>query len=156
MGLPGECTEAHATGAEAGADAFHALHLIQGQRRRSQLELEQIAEGRDRTVLQQGLVGREVVVTGTGLDRRMERLGHLGAVEVILATGAVLHETHELELAAVQLGESLGVQRQGFIRQLGQGHARHTTGSTGEGGIDHVGTEADGLENLCAVVARQQ
>ena len=46
------------------ADAFNALHLIQRQRRRRHLELQQIAKRHHRTVLQQRFVGGEMVVAG--------------------------------------------------------------------------------------------
>ncbi|CAI8167448.1 MAG: Uncharacterised protein [Synechococcus sp. CC9902] len=43
MGLTGESTKAHATRAEALADALHTLHLIQGNRCWRKPELHQIA-----------------------------------------------------------------------------------------------------------------
>ena len=86
----------------------------------------------------------------------MERLGHLRAVEVVFTAGAVLHEAHELKLAAVELREGFGMQRQRFIGQLREGHPRHTAGGAGKGGADHVRSETDGLKNLSAVIARQQ
>ena len=110
VGFPRQRAEAHATGAETLAEAFCALHLIQGQRRWGQLELQQISKRRDRPVLQQGFVGGEMVVARPGLHRRMQGLGHVGTVEVVLAAGAVLHKAHELELAAVELREGLGMK----------------------------------------------
>ena len=156
MGLSRESTEAHPTGAEAGADAFHALHLIQRQRSRRHLELQQIAKRHHRTVLQQRLVSGEMVVAGALGQSLVERLGQFRVVAVILRSVAVLNKTHELELAAIQLGERLGMHRQSFVRQFGKGHASHTAGRAAEGGVDHIGTEADRLEDLCAVVAGQQ
>ena len=118
MGLAGERPKAHATGAEAGADALNALDLINRQRRWGRLELEQVAQGGDGPVFQQRLVGGEVVVTGTSLHRSVESLGHLRAVEVVLPASAVLHKAHELELGAVEFGEGLGMQAQGFTGQI--------------------------------------
>ena len=86
----------------------------------------------------------------------MQGLGHLRTVEVVFTTGAVLHKTHELELAAVEFGEGLGVKGQGFARQFGQAQARHTAGGAFEGQFDQVGADADGLEDLGPVVAGQQ
>ena len=122
MGLSGEGPEAHATGAEAAADALHALHLVQGKGRGGGLELQQVAQGGHRPVLEQCLVGGEVVVARARLNGGMEGLGHLGAVEVVLAAGAVLHEAHELELGAIELGEGLGVEAQGLAGEIGRAH----------------------------------
>ena len=110
MGLARQRAKAHATGAEPAAQAFDTFHLIEGQRRRRQLELQQVPQGRDRAVLQQRFVGGEMVVTRPGLHRRMQGLGHVRAVEVVLTPRAVLHEAHELQLAAVQLREGLGME----------------------------------------------
>ena len=44
----------------------------------------------------------------------MQGFGHLRAVEVELATGAVLHKAHELQLGAVQFRKGLGMEGQGF------------------------------------------
>ena len=156
MGLTGKRTEAHAAGAETGAEALHTLHLIEGQGRLRQLELQQIAQRRYRAVLQQGFIGGEMVVTRSGLYRRMQRLRHLGSVEVVFTTGAVLHKSHELELAAIQLWEGLGVERQRLVGQLHQGHAGDTAGRAAEGGVDHISTKADRLKNLSAVIAGKQ
>ena len=86
----------------------------------------------------------------------MEGLGHLRAVEVVLTASAVLHKAHELELGAVELGEGLGVEAEGFTGQLRQAQARHPAGGALEGLLDQVGTDADRLEDLGAVIAGQQ
>ena len=156
MGLAGEGTQAHATGAEAGTDALDALHLVdrQGHRRRS--ELQQVAQGRHGPVLEQGFVGGEVVVARAGLDGGMEGLGHLRAVEVVFATGAVLHKAHELELGAIEFWESLGVEGQGFTGQIAEAQARHPAGGAAERQGNEVGANANRLKDLGAVVTGQQ
>ena len=156
MGLARQGPQAHATGAETAADAGNAFDLIQGQGHGCRPELEQVAQGRDRPVLEQGLVGREVVVTRSGRNGGMQGLGHLGAVEVVLAAGAVLHKAHELELAAVELREGLGVDRQGLAGEIGEAEARHPAGGALEGQRDQVGADADRFKDLGAVVAGQQ
>ena len=77
MGFTGQRAQAHAPGAEPLTDALHALHLIQGKRRRCSLELEQIAQRRHRTVLKQAAVGGEMVVPGPLLHSLVQGLGHL-------------------------------------------------------------------------------
>ena len=156
MGFPRQGPEAHATGAEAPAEALDGLHLIQRQWSGSEFELQQVPQSGDRPVLQQGFVGGEVVVTGAGFDSRMQGLGHLRAVEMELATGAVLHKSHELEFAAVQLGEGLGMQGEGLVGELNQGHASHTAGGSGEGDVDDIRTQTDRFEDLGTVIAGEQ
>ena len=97
-----------------------------------------------------------MVVARAGLDSRMEGLGHLRAVEVVFTTGAVLHKAHELELGAIELGERLGVEAEGFAGQLAQAQAGHAAGGAFEGQFDQVGADADRLKNLSAVVAGEQ
>ena len=156
MGFAGQSAQAHAARTEAGADAFDALHLIQGHCGGSQLELQQVPQGHHRSVFQQGLVSGEVVVTRALSHRLVQRLRQLGIVAVVLSTTAVLNEAHEFELAAVELRESLGVHRERFVRQLGQRHAGNTTGRSGEGGLHHIRSQADRFKDLSAVVAGQQ
>ena len=97
-----------------------------------------------------------MVVTGSSLDRGVESLGHLRAVEVVFATGAVLHKAHELELGAVEFGERLGVQAEGFTGQIGDRESSHPAGGASEGQIDQIGANANGLKDLSAVIAGQQ
>ena len=97
-----------------------------------------------------------MVVAGARLHRRVQGLGHLRAIEVILAASAVLHKAHEFELGAVELGEGLGVEAQGFAGQLAQAQTGHPTGGALEGQLDQVGTDADRLKDLGAVVAGEQ
>ena len=156
MGFTGQGAEAHATRAEARADALNAFHLIEGKRGGCQLELQQVPQGHDRSVLQQGLVRGEMVVARALGHCLMQCLGEFGVVAVVLSTAAVLNKTHELELASIQFGEGLGMHRQGFIGQFSQGHPRDPTGGSAEGDVDHIGTKTDRLEDLSAVVASQQ
>ena len=97
-----------------------------------------------------------MVVARAGLDGGVEGLGHLRAVEMVFAAGAVLHKAHELELAAVELRIGLGVESQGFAGQIAEAQAGHPAGGTAEGQGDQVGADADGLKDLGAVVAGQQ
>ena len=156
MGLARKGPQAHASGAKAAADALHALHLFDRQRRGRGLEFQQVPQGRDWPVLKQGFVGGEVVVAGARLDGGMQGFGHLRAIEVILAASAVLHEAHELELGAVELGEGLGMEAEGFAGQLAQAQASHPAGGATEGKLDQIGAKADGFEDLGAVIAGQQ
>ena len=48
----------------------------------------------------------------------VECLGQFRIVAVVLSPAAVLHKANELELAAVQLWERLGMHREGLVRQL--------------------------------------
>ena len=156
VGLAREGAKAHAAGAEAPADALDALYLINRQRRGGLSQLEQITQGRDRPVFEQGLVGGEVVVAGACRHGGMEGLGHLRAVEVVFTAGAVLHEAHELELGAVEFGVGFGVKGERFASEIGQAQTRHPAGGAGEGQGDQIGADADRLEDLGAVVAGQQ
>ena len=85
----------------------------------------------------------------------MKSLRHLRTVEVILTARSVLNKTHELKLAAVEFRESLGVQREGFIRKLWKRHPSNAAGRALESLLNHIGSQPDGLKNLCTVVASQ-
>ena len=75
---------------------------------------------------------------------------------MVLAAGAVLHEAHELQLGAVQLGVGLGVEAEGLAGQIGEAQSGHTARGAGEGQLDEIGADADRLKDLGAVVAGQQ
>ena len=154
MGLPRQGTKTHPTSAKSAEQTFHAFHLIEGKRSRSDLELQQITQRSNWTVLQQCFVGGKVVVSRASFHGSVQRLRHIWTVQVEFTTRAVLHKTHKFELAAVEFGESLGMQRQGFVGEFGKGHPGHTTGGAGKRHLNHVCTEADGLKNLCTVIAR--
>jgi hypothetical protein len=97
-----------------------------------------------------------VVVAGARRHGGVQGLGHVRVVEVELAAGAVLHEAHELELGAVELGVGLGMEGQGLAGQILEAEAGDPAGGAGEGQIDQIGADADGLEDLGAVVAGEQ
>ena len=156
MGFTGQSAKAHATGAEALANAFHTLHLIQGHRCWRQLELHQITQSHHRTVLQKRLIRGEVVVTRPLSHRLVQCLGKFRVVAVVFGTAAVPHEAYEFELAAIQFREGLGMHRQSFISELRQRHACNPAGGAREGRLDHIGAKTDGFKNLSTVVTGEQ
>ncbi|NDH88445.1 MAG: FAD-binding protein, partial [Actinobacteria bacterium] len=156
MGFPGESSKAHTAGTKARTDAFHTLHLIKGEGRGRSLELKQVPQGGHRPVLQKRAIGAEVVITGAFMDGLVQRLRHLRAVEVVFTASAVLHKAHELELAAVELGEGLGMEQKRFPGQLAHGEARHPAGGPCKGSLHHVGTETDRLKDLSTVITGEQ
>ena len=91
--------------------------------------------------------GQQLVDVGEGVAARQHRTERL-----LLVGDHLLHQ----RLLLRQLGEGLGMQRQGFVGQFRQGHPRHTAGGTGERDVDHISAEADRFEDLGAVVAGQQ
>ena len=156
MGFTGKSAKAHATGAEALADALHTLHLLQGHRCWRQLELHQIAQSHHRTVLQQRLIRGEVVITRPLGHRLVQCLGQFRVVAVVFGATAIPHEADEFELAAIQFREGLGMHRESFISELRQRHACHAAGGAGEGRLDHIGSKTDGFKNLSTVVTGEQ
>ena len=80
-----------------------------------------------------------MVVSRTSFNGTVQSLRHLRAIEVVLTTRAVLHKTHELKLAAIQLRESLGMQRERFIGKLWKRHPSNATGRPRESLLNHIG-----------------
>ena len=156
MGLAGEGPQTHATGAEAPADLSSIFHFLQRGWGLGNTELQKVPQGGGGTLLQQVLVRGEVVIVwplGKGL---VKHLGHLRTVEVIFGPSAVLHKTHELQLATTQFGESLAVEGQGLTRQLREGEACHTAGGATEGRSNQIRPNAHGFKDLSAVITGQQ
>ena len=96
-----------------------------------------------------------MVVARTLRHGGMEDLGHLGAVEMKFSTGAVLHEPHELQLAAVEFRVGLAVHHEGFVGQIPQAQTRHPACGAGEGHLDEVGSDSNRLKDLGTVIAGQ-
>eukprot|EP00955_Chlamydomonas_euryale_P046641 353460-Chlamydomonas_euryale.AAC.20 len=150
----------HAAGAEARHNIGRGLHLIDADRALVRLELQAVTQHRSRRlskVLHVGLVrlvARNRAVTQA--DRLVQQLGHRLVVRVELALGARLDKTIVLELGHGLLRKRLGPQ---FLRlglQIGQRHAADARHGAAEAHVDDVRAQTVGLEDLRAVVARQQ
>ena len=156
MGLPGKGPQTHAACAEAMAKALHALHLIERKGGGRRGELQQIAEGREGPALNQLLIGGEMVVARAGGHGGMERLRHFRAVHMEFSTRAVLHKPHEFQLGAIQFGEGLGVESQGFAGQIGEAQAGDAARRAPERQFNEVGANANRLKNLSTVITGEK
>ena len=85
-----------------------------------------------------------------------QRLGRLGVVQVVLAARPIPDEAVVLQLLDAELRERLLVDPHRLLGELLHAEAADARRRAQEPDLDEVGAEADGLEQLRAVVAGQQ
>lgn len=159
VGLAGDGAERHAAGAEALHDLLDGLDLLDGDGLAARLNLEHVAEDVHRgvaEVLHVGLVRLVLLVVAAEADRLVEELGHLLVVGVVLEAGTRLNEAEVLELLVVLLGEALGPELLRLALEVVEGHAADARNRPGEALVHDVAAEAVHLEDLGAVVAREE
>ena len=174
VGFRRQRTEGHAARAEPLQNRFDRLHLVHGNRAAAGVEVQQVPQGRGRTLLQIALVDAVVVVgfgaeglrTGhpfalgrlglEGIHGLVQGLGHFRRVHVVFAALAVLDEAHVFQLLAGQFGERRRVEGHHFLGQFRHAQATNAGRRAHKGQVDQLAANPDRLENLRPMVASQQ
>ena len=158
VGFRTEGAQRHAGGGEPLADVLDGLDFFQRHGLRLGHQLEHVLEG-DGLLGFNGLDVLFVVVGVVGFDERVEGLDDGRGHRVALPGAAEAVVAGILELGVLALGrdacKTLGVAGERFGGDLGEANARDLRGGAVEAAVHHGGVDADGLEDLRAMVARK-
>ena len=147
--------ERHAAGAEAAHNVLERLHLVEGDGLPVRLDVEQVAQRRQRRGAQR-LLEELVAVHVLGLQRLVQQLGERRAVVVVLLARVVLDEAVVLQVLERRLREPGPVQRVHLVGQLLHRQPAHARHRAAEAEVDELPADPDGLEDLRRVVGREQ
>mmetsp|Transcript_6889 Transcript_6889/g.18757 ORF Transcript_6889/g.18757 Transcript_6889/m.18757 type:complete len:1126 (+) Transcript_6889:86-3463(+) len=163
VALARDGTQRHASGAEPRADVADGLDLVDVDGLPVALDHEHVAEGGGGPFVALLLV--ELVRVKVTLlllapepDSLVEELGHLLVVGVVLEAGLDLEHTARGDAAEnlVLAGKVGSGEERRLRREVIHAHAADTGDGTLEGDVDHLGSDAVALQNLCAVVRGEE
>mmetsp|Transcript_15725 Transcript_15725/g.37201 ORF Transcript_15725/g.37201 Transcript_15725/m.37201 type:complete len:830 (-) Transcript_15725:1712-4201(-) len=147
--------ERHAARAELAHHLLHRLDLVEGDGLAVRLDVDEVTEDGEGSSLERLL--EELVLVDVLLPQRLVKdLGERRGVVVVLLSGVVLDEPVVVERLERGLGEASGLERGNLVGDVGHGHASDAGDGALERQVHHVGTEADGLEDLGSVVRGEQ
>ncbi len=153
-----ESAERHAGGGEAAADLLHRLDFLQ-RNGRTLFQAETLTQGDRRGGFHGGDI-LLVVLPLAGLvgaldaDVGVEALDERRSVGVKFAVAAVTVKALVGQLGALR--ESAAVAGERLLRDVAEAEALDLGGRAGEGVIDDLGIEPDGMESLRTAVARER
>ena len=149
VGLRRQRAEGDAGGVEALEDGAQRLDFLQRQRLLGDLDLEQVADHRHRTLVDQRAVVAEARVVAL-LHGLLQQAHHVRVVGVVFAAVDELEQTALLDRLAGVPG--FAGQQLLLGLQIGEARALDAAGDATEAQPDHLVGQADGLEQLGAAV----
>ncbi len=151
--------ERHGAGGKALHDFRGGLDVFERHRRAGGLEIEHAAQHQQIAILLVDDLGEFLEGFETRLPHGVLQLAHRGGIQqVALAAHAILIFAADAKLG-VGFAERLHgelVLHQRFAREDFDAHAFDARGGAGEIAVDELAIQADGLENLRALVALQR
>mmetsp|Transcript_33649 Transcript_33649/g.78720 ORF Transcript_33649/g.78720 Transcript_33649/m.78720 type:complete len:1205 (+) Transcript_33649:178-3792(+) len=159
--LAREGAQRHAARAEAPHDGLDGLHLLLGDGRAVRLDLQHVADDGHGGLLDVGLVQLvqvESLATHVGRAQRLVQLArHRRVPLVVLEPLVVLDEpVVDERLAVDELLVRVGVPLGGLFGDVTEGEASDARRRAYESRVDELLADADGLEDLRAVVRGEQ
>ena len=145
MGLWRQRPQGHTGGIKAAQDIVDRLHLVEGHRIVSQLEGQQIAQRRNRSLVTMARVALIVSVIPAH-HRRLQAHDHVGVVGVVLTAMHVLQQAALIEGFAARARPTRHLPLIFF--QLIQRHAANARGDTGERNVDQFAVEPHRFKQL--------
>ncbi|CRR03539.1 hypothetical protein PAERUG_E5_London_17_VIM_2_12_12_05776 [Pseudomonas aeruginosa] len=151
VGLRRQRAEGNPGGIEALEDGFQRLHLVERQRLRGGLHLQQVADHRHWALVHQRGVFLELLVVAL-LHGSLQGIHHIRVVGVVFAAIDELQQAALLDRLAVAPG--LGGQELLLVLDIDEARALDAAGDSGEAQVGDLVGQAHRLEQLRATVGR--